>query len=121
MERDERLHAAVLAAAKAVDGKFGMDIRVLDITALSTLSDYFIIATANNPNQMRAICGEVDEALRKHGIRLLHSEGMNAGGWVLLDFGSVVVHLFGKEEREFYNLERVWGDAAVVDVSGDIR
>jgi len=114
MERDEKLHAAVLAAAKAIDGKFGMDIKTLEITHLSSLSDYFIIATANNQSQMRAICDEVEMTFRKHDIRLLHSEGINTGGWVLLDFGVVVVHLFGKEEREFYNLERVWGDAVTI-------
>ncbi|MCL2702001.1 MAG: ribosome silencing factor [Defluviitaleaceae bacterium] len=115
MVKDEKLSAAVLAAAKAIDGKFGQDIKVLDISEISTLSDYFIIATAGNPNQLKAVCHEAEKALHQHGIRMLHSEGMSTGGWVLLDFGAVVIHMFGKDERDFYNLERVWGDAVNVD------
>ena len=111
MAKDEKLLAAVMDAGKAIDGKFGQDIKILDISGLSALCDYFIISTANNPNQMKAICQAAEDALRKHGIRLIHSEGMNSGGWVLLDFGAIVIHMFGKEERVFYNLERIWGDA----------
>ena len=79
MAKDEQLLAAVMDAARAIDLKFGHDIRILNIGGISTLSDYFIIATANNPNQMKAICDEADKALAKHGIRMTHSEGINAG------------------------------------------
>jgi ribosome-associated protein len=117
LAKDEKLLDAVNAAVKSIDDKFGYDIKVLDISEISTLADYFIICTANNPNQIKAICTEAENTLYKHGVRLIHSEGMNAaaGGWVLLDFGSVVMHVFGKEEREFYNIERVWADAILVN------
>ena len=117
MAKDEKLLAAVTDAAKAIDDKFGQDIKILDIGELSVISDYFIIATATNPNQARAICHEAEAALRKHGIRMLHSEGMNTGGWTLMDFGPVIIHLFDKDQREYYNLERLWSDAVIVPLS----
>lgn len=115
MHNDTKLLEAVKAVYKAIDDKFGEDIRILDISGISVLSDFFIIATSNNPNQLKAICDEAELALHKSGLRLLHSEGVGAGGWALLDFGTIVVHIFGKEEREYYNLERIWGDAEVVE------
>lgn len=101
-------------AYKALDDKLAIDIKVLDITNVSSLADYFIIASGSNPNQLRAMSDEVDEKLFKAGFRLRHSEGMTSKNWVLMDFGDIVVHLFNKEDREFYNIERIWGDAKVV-------
>ena len=115
MPKDEKLLEAAKAARKALDDKFGLEIKLLDISEISVLSDYFLIATAGNHNQMRAMCDEIEQALYKHGIRLLHSEGTGGGGWALLDFGSIIVHIFDKESRLYYNLERIWGDAAQVD------
>ncbi|MDR1703551.1 MAG: ribosome silencing factor [Clostridiales bacterium] len=111
MAKDEKLFAAAVAAYKALDEKFGQDIKLLDISGISVLGDYFLITTAGNQNQMRALCDAVELALHNHGIRLLHSEGVNTGGWALLDFGSVIVHIFDKESRGYYNLERIWSDA----------
>lgn len=121
MLNKEKELAAVLAARKAIDDKFGKEIKVLDISGVSVLADYFIIATVGNPNQTRAVCEVAEEALHKHGVRLLHSEGMgDSGGWVLLDFGSIVIHLFDKEVRSFYNLERIWGDAAEISAAAEV-
>ena len=116
MAKDEKLLAAVMDAAKAIDDKFGLDIKILDISGLTLMGDYFLIATANNPNQMRAICHAADEALEKNKIKLLHSEGAGGeGGWVLMDFGSVIVHIFDKDQRDYYNLERLWSDAEQIE------
>lgn len=113
----EKLLTAVMAAAKAIDDKFGMDIKILDISGISVLADYFLIATANNPNQTRAMCHEAEGALRDHGIPVIHSEGINDATWALMDFGAIVVHIFNKDQRDHYNLERLWGDAVPVEVT----
>lgn len=101
-------------AREAIEDKKGEDIKVLDIQGISNVADCFVIATGNNPNQLRAMADEVEEKLFKEGYRLHHSEGYTAGEWILLDFGNVVVHLFDKNQREFYSLDRVWGDAKEV-------
>lgn len=113
-EENNNVFEAVKVAYKALEDKFAMDIKVLDISKISSVADYFVIASASNPNQLRAMTDEVDEKLYKVGFRLNHSEGVQSKVWVLLDFGSIVVHLFNKEDRDFYNLERLWGDARIV-------
>lgn len=108
---DNNLFNAVKAAYKALDDKLAVDIKVLEIGKLSPMADYFIIASGNNANQLKAMADTVEEALYKAGYKLSHSEGMQTKSWLLLDFGEVIVHLFTKEQREFYNLERIWADA----------
>jgi ribosome-associated protein len=78
---------------------------------VSIIADYFIIATAANGIQLNAIANATEEFLEKHGIKLNHMEGYRESKWVLLDFGVIIIHLFLQEERELYNLERIWGDA----------
>ena len=94
-------HAAVKAACKALDDKFATDIAVLDIRRISPIADCFIIAGGSNPNQIRAMVQAVEEALFAAGVRLSHIEGLQAGNWVLMDFGSIIVHIFDKESRGF--------------------
>lgn len=108
---------AAKAAYKALDDKMAVDIKVLEIKGISSLADYFVIASGNNPNQLRAMADEVDEQLFKAGFRLKHSEGMTSKNWILMDFGDIVVHLFNKEDRGFYNIERIWGDAKEIPES----
>ena len=105
---------ALSAAYKAIDGKFGRETVMLDISGVSILADYFIIATANNPAQLRAMADEVTGRMAACGTPLLHSEGMQSLKWVLLDFGCVIAHLFLQEDRDFYGIERIWGDAGKV-------
>ncbi|MCL2605078.1 MAG: ribosome silencing factor [Defluviitaleaceae bacterium] len=107
--------AAVTALKKALDLKFGKDIVVMDLRGISTVADYFVIATGTSQPQLAALAKTAEETLTAHGLRLSHTEGMNTGNWVLLDFGSVIVHLFDNENRQFYNLERVWGDAKITE------
>jgi ribosome-associated protein len=107
LESAERARRIVDAA---VDKK-AADIVMLDIQGISILADYFVICTGANPRQIGAIASAVDEELGKLGVPLLHREGKPESGWVLLDFGDVVCHIFGPMEREFYQLERLWSAA----------
>lgn len=104
------LEAAKVAQA-ALEDKLGEDIKVLDLRGLSNIADCFVIAGGKNENQLRAMADEVEQRLFKEGVKLHHSEGYSGGTWILLDFGSLLVHLFNREQREFYGLEHVWSDA----------
>jgi ribosome-associated protein len=96
--------------------KKGYEVKVLDLRKLTTMSDYFIICTADSDTQVKAIADEVDKSLRDEGIKSWHKEGYKALSWVLLDYVDVVVHVFKKDARTFYNLEKLWGDAPIIDV-----
>lgn len=100
-----------------IDAKKGEDIKLLDIHEHTTLGDYFIIATVQNAPQVKAIADEIDEQLGKLGIEARSFEGYNTADWVLLDYGTIIVHLFRGEVREFYSLERLWRDSPEVDIS----
>jgi ribosome-associated protein len=104
-------------AVKALDGKKAKDIKVLETKDITVLADYFIICTAGSTTQIKTLADEVDKALKEKGERALRTEGYRGGGWVLVDFGSIVVHLFLKDIREFYSLERLWRDARELDIS----
>jgi len=95
-------------AVRVLDGKKAKDIRVLETKDITVLADYFIICTAGSTTQIKTLADEVDKALKEKGEHTLRTEGYRGGGWVLVDFGSVVVHLFLKDIREFYSLERLW-------------
>ena len=105
------------AAVKALDKKKGKNLQVLKTGELTTLADYFVLCTAGSTTQIKALCDICEEAVEQAGGELHHKEGFRDGGWVLLDYGVVVVHLFMEEAREFYNLERLWADAETVDIS----
>ena len=104
-------------AVKTLDSKKAQDIKVLKTDEVTILADYFIICTANSTTQIKTLADEVAHYLEVEGEMPLRTEGQRAGGWVLVDFGAIVVHIFLKEAREFYNLERLWSDAASVDIS----
>lgn len=108
------LEAAKVAQA-AIDDKLGEDIKVLNLKGLSNIADCFVIASGKNVNQLRAMADEVEQRLFKEGIKLHHSEGYSGGTWILLDFGTLLVHLFNREERAFYGLDHVWSDAPSVE------
>ncbi len=90
------------------------DVVLLDIRRVASFADYFVIATAENPRQMRALVDTLDKALAEDGVRALHQEGVEDSGWVLLDYGAVIVHLFSPELREYYGLEELWRAATPV-------
>ena len=108
---------AVLAA-KALDSKKGEDIKIMEVTEQTTLADYFVICTATSNTQVKAMSDVCEEMAEKNGERAHHIEGHRGGTWLLMDFSSVVVHVFTDEARKFYDLERLWSDAAPVDLTG---
>jgi len=114
MTNDTREWLAVQELREALDKKFGQDIMVMDLRNVTTIADFFVIATGGSAPQLHSLAETTEEIMKKHEIPINHIEGIRAGEWVLLDFGSIIVHLFGKESREFYKLERVWGDANIV-------
>jgi len=103
----------------AADDKKAQNITILDLREVSSVTDYFVICTGSSSTQTKAIADNIEEKLEKdYNLRLLRREGYQHGTWILLDYGSVVVHVFKPEEREFYNIERLWGDAKVLEASG---
>ena len=104
----------------ALDSKKARDIKLLRTSEITILADYFVICTAGSTTQLKTLSDEVEKVLKENGEMPLRREGHRSGGWVLIDFGCVVVHLFLQEERDFYTLERLWGDAEDVDISSMI-
>ena len=104
-------------AVKALDEKKAIDIRVIEIGEISVIADYFVMASASNNNQLQAMQDAVDDALYKNGIHAKNVEGNRSSTWILLDYEDVVVHLFSKEDRLFYDLERIWQDGKEIDVA----
>ena len=103
--------------ARALDSKKGQDIRVLKTEELTTLADYFVLCTASSNTQVKAMSDACEEAAEKNGERAHLLEGHRDGAWLMMDFSSVVVHVFTDEARKFYDLERLWGDAQEMDLN----
>ncbi len=97
-------------AIKALEDRKGVDIRVIDISEVSTLADYFIIANGTNRSQIQAMTDNVDQTLGRAGFPPKNIEGYDSAKWVLMDFGDIIVHIFDSENRLFYDLERIWKD-----------
>lgn len=106
-----------IGLARALDSKKGQDVKVLKTEELTTLADYFVLCTATSSTQVKAMSDACEEAMEKQGERVHHIEGHRDGTWLLMDFSSVVVHIFTDEARKFYDLERLWSDAQTVDLS----
>ena len=105
--------------AKILNDKKASDIQVLDISNLTTIADYFIIASGGSNLQVQSLANSLTDKTAEDGEHPLRVEGLREGAWVLLDYGAVVVHVFKKDIREFYGLERLWGDAERVDARLD--
>ena len=103
-------------ACKAIDDKKGKDIKVIDITEVSVLADYFIIASGTNKNQVQALVDNVDETLGRAGYEAKQMEGYATANWVLLDYNDIIVHVFDSENRLFYDLERIWRDGKTISL-----
>ncbi len=115
--RQEPVDAAEVSrtAVFAIEDRKGEAIVMIDLRAITPIADYFVIATADNERQMRALARMVEQqVLEQHGLKPLHTEGSPESGWVLLDYSWVMVHLFSRTQRDFYRLEELWDDAPVV-------
>ena len=113
MEKDRSLEMAKLAIT-ALEDKKAENIRVIDISQVSVIADYFIIAGGNNRSQIQALCDHVEQKLGRAGMPVKQIEGYDTANWVLLDFGDVIVHIFDRENRLLYDLERIWRDGKPV-------
>lgn len=106
-----------LLLAQAMDSKKGKDIRVLETDGVTTLADYFVLCSGSSAPQLKALADAGEKAMKDHGILPHHVEGHRGGTWILQDYGDVVVHVFDKEARAFYDLDRLWADAKTIDLS----
>ena len=107
--------AFALAAAEVADGRHCSDIVVLDLAGRSPATDYFVIATGTSDRQMRTVADEISQEARKHGLRRFGRAGYQQARWILLDFIDVIIHIFDREYRDYYDLELLWGDAERLD------
>ena len=115
MEKDRSREMAVLAIA-ALEDKKAEDIHVIDISEVSVIADYFIIAGGNNRSQIQALCDNVEEKLGKAGNAVRQIEGYDTANWILMDFGDVIIHIFDRENRLLYDLERIWRDGKQIEL-----
>ena len=113
MEESKKM---ALLALDALEDKKAEDIAILDISEISVLADYFIIANGNSDSQVNALVDNVEEELHKAGYSLKQREGHGSSSWILLDFGDIIVHVFDKENRLFYDLERIWKDGKIISM-----
>lgn len=114
-EIKEHKESKVLAEkiAEALSGKKGYDIDVIDTSKVTILADFFVICSGTSTTHIKSLAEEVDFELSKEGIQPLHREGYSTSRWILLDYGSVIVHVFHEEERQYYSLERLWSDGTI--------
>ena len=105
----------VKLAKAALEEKKGQNVKILDIRQVSVMADYFIIADGSNVNQVQAMVDNVEEMLGKAGYECKQIEGYRSGGWILMDYGDIIVHAFCREDRLFYDLERIWRDGKKVE------
>lgn len=102
-------------AIAALEDKKGQDIKVIDISNVSVMADYFIIASGTNRNQVQAMANNVEEKLHENRINPRQIEGYQTANWILMDFHDIIIHVFNEEDRLFYNLEKIWLDGTVIN------
>jgi len=119
-ESSEPLDERILSALHAASDKKALDLVVLDLRSIASFTDYFLITSGANTRQVQAIADEIVERLKKEGTRALRVEGYRSAEWVLVDYGDFIVHVFDNKARLFYDLERLWRDAARVTLPADL-
>lgn len=107
----DKIKEIALLAAEAADDKKAMDIQLLDVKDLTTIADYFLICSGNSVTQTKAIASGIEEKLKKEDIVPKKVAGKQEGRWILLDYADIIMHIFQKDERKYYELERLWADA----------
>ncbi len=119
MEGNEFMNTSkdmVQVAFRALDEKLAADISVIDISKVSVVADYFLIAAGNSANQVQAIADNIEEKMGKAGYDLRQTEGYQTARWILMDYHDIVIHIFNQEDRRFYDLERIWRDGKFLDI-----
>ena len=121
-EQIERKHAMTSQeyckiAVAALEDRKAEDVKIIDIREISPVADYFVIADGTNQNQIQAMLDSFEESLYKAGLKTKQIEGNSSSTWILMDYGDIIVHIFSKEDRLFYDLERIWRDGKIVDVA----
>ena len=117
--RTPRLPSAIKAAVEAAQSKKATDLRVLDLRKTGAFTDYFLICSGANPRQVHAIADGIEEALKALKVRPAHVEGYQRAEWILLDYFDFVVHVFSTNARQFYGLERLWGEAITIEIASE--
>ncbi len=115
------LHAEILWAVEAAQDKQAVDVTVLNLSDAGAFAEYFLLCSGESTPQIHAIAGAIDERLGRNGVHCAHREGRAGAEWVLLDFGSFVVHIFSERAREYYDLERLWRNAERTDFPAPSR
>ncbi|MFW6266246.1 MAG: ribosome silencing factor [Halanaerobiales bacterium] len=111
MAKEQRIKEIALIAAEAADDKKAKDIQVLEVSELTVIADYFVICSGNSENQVQAIAREIEDVLSEEGVEPQKVAGASEGRWILLDYADVIVHVFHQQERDYYEIERLWADA----------
>ena len=113
---DGSVKKIVLQTIEILESKKAVDIKIMKIDRLTSLADYFIICNGTSTTQIKTLADEVEIKLKNENFQIFHREGYNSGNWILLDYGFMIVHIFHKEMREFYNLEKLWADGELTDI-----
>ena len=116
MKDKELMKECLKTIYKALDDKKAEDIQIIDIHEVSYMADYFVIANGTNINQVHALCDNVSEEMAKLKMLTKQTEGYASGNWVLMDYGDIIIHIFDKESRSYYDLERIWKDGEIVEL-----
>ena len=107
------------AIAEALDAKKGRDIKIIHVEEKTVIAEYFVLCTGNSNTQVKALVGEVEYKLRERGVEPYNIEGRDNNSWILMDYSNVIVHVFSREAREFYNLDKLYGDSQTTSVSSE--
>ena len=106
----------IMTAYEAIADKKGENIKIIDISEVSVIADYFIVTNGTSSSQVKAISDNVAEKLHELGVDVIRTEGYSTASWILMDFGSIIVHVFSKDDRLFYDLERIWSDGRQITI-----
>lgn len=115
MELKSSANLAYFVGSAAAEKK-AQDIKILNVTELSSIADYFVLCSCNSVTQVKAVADEIEDKMAEKGFGVKHKEGYNTARWILLDYGDTIAHVFHKEDREFYDIERCWRDAELISL-----
>ena len=121
LERETEQEQIIGIITEAIFEKMGLDVKLLDLRGITTIADYFVICSGESDMQVKAIADNIDKKLSEEGVKIWKQEGFKALTWVLLDLSDIVIHVFRNESRQFYNLERLWGDAPVKELIDPLK